>query len=275
MDTKLLFNQSFRNVISFLRAVLVLSFIGIVLNLPAMLPIFITISIVLGILMGWGMFLPNSQLFGKVFSEGNPNQRMIALTFDDGPSKKNTALILDILKEYNVPATFFVVGNIAEKHSELLKRMAEDGHEIENHTLKHPVLQAVFPIYYKSKIQKELQKCNEIIRSNTGKTPKFVRFPAGIKSLPLMEASANLNLIVAGFTVRSYDSKGIFSVQNIVSRITENVFPGAIVLLHDGYEKSKKEKSPTVEALPLILDFLYQNKYKCVSLLTLYKAKNI
>lgn len=223
------------------------------------------------ILMCWGMFLPNSQLFGFVFHKGDPDRSTVALTFDDGPHPDSTVRILDILQSQQIRATFFVVGQKAELHPAVVQRMVFEGHEVENHTWNHPATLAVFPLYTLKRIVHDLDRCNKMIRALTEREPLFVRFPAGIKNLPLMTAAKRLNLVVAGFSVRAYDSAGRVSAERIRTRVLERVFPGAIIVLHDSYTRTGRQAStPTIEALPGIITCLKEAGYHFVTLKALY-----
>ena len=106
----------------------------------------------------------------------NGGAKKIALTFDDGPSREYTAEILDILKEYGVKATFFVVGVNIEKSPDLLRRIVAEGHEIGNHTYSHPHLQKMDT----ATLAKELTRTDGLIQSITGLSPTLFRPPEGV-----------------------------------------------------------------------------------------------
>lgn len=267
------FRTWFKWSIRMVRGIMVISFLGMfwhATSSPLMFIIFSLTFIINAILMGWGMFVPNSQLFGYVFSQGRNDRKEIALTFDDGPHSLTTARILDILKTYHVPATFFIVGEKAKVHKQLIERMYREGHEVDNHTLTHTPLYAVFPLYHLRRITKELEECNHIIKEATGQQPVFVRFPAGIKSLPLMEAARDCQMIVTGFSIRAFDSSGRRSIDHIVRGIVERVFPGAIIVLHDRQHR-ESESTTTIEALPIIIDKLLNKGYRFITLERLYR----
>jgi len=228
--------------------------------------VFVITFISNAMLVSWGMFFPNSQLFGYVLSRGDTERPVLALTFDDGPHPRSTPQILDILARYHVPATFFVIGQNAFGQPQLIERMKNEGHEIENHTWEHPFSQAVFPLHHKRRIRQDLEKCNAIINELTGWTPAFVRFPAGIKSIALMEVASELKLTVTGFSVRAFDSPGRISPDQLLERITSRVFPGAIILLHDRIMGQTNDAlPPAVQALPDLIVTLQAAGYSFVT----------
>lgn len=254
--------------ITFLRVMFVLAIPGTFFGIPWMGTVFIGSGLFLGGLMAVGMFMPNSNLFGFVFSRGRADLREVALTFDDGPDPLTTPKVLDILKLARISATFFVIGERADRHADIVRRMVAEGHQVENHTWRHPVTQAVWPINHLNRIVRELKHTNELIENIGGIRPRFVRFPAGIKSIPTMRAVTRLGLIVAGFSVRAFDSRRI-EPKDIVISIKKKCFPGAVILLHDG-GWGCNGMSSIVQALPEILSFMRENNYRCVRLDSLF-----
>ena len=113
---------------------------------------------------------------GVAFAECAENKKVIYLTFDDGPSDRVTPKILDVLKEENVKATFFLVGKHAETRKYLLRRELEEGHTVAVHSYSH-----VYSDIYSSpeKLIQDIDKCNEVIRSATGRVSPIYRFPGG------------------------------------------------------------------------------------------------
>ncbi len=178
------------------------------------------------------------------------NKKYIALTFDDGPHYKYTSLLLDGLKERNVKATFFVLGCNAEKNYSLLKRMADEGHLIGNHTYSHKNLYRL----KETKIKEEIDKTNQIIEAITGKIPKYFRPSYGNYNGKILKL-ANMEAIL--WNVDSLDWK-IKNSKRITYRVINKVNDGSIILMHDIYKSS-------VNAALLIIDKLQQEGYEFVT----------
>ncbi len=193
----------------------------------------------------------------------NPNEKekKIALTFDDGPNPI-TPQILSLLQKYNAKATFFCIGKHIEKHPEIVKKTVQDGHIIGNHSFLHSNF---FDFYRKDKVVHELHSTDTIIEKVIGKKPIFFRPPYGVTNPSIRRALAVTKHHVVGWNVRSMD--GIIKNEKIIyNRITKQISPGAIVLLHD-------TSQITVRVLEQLLLFLQSNKYQIVSLEELLNLK--
>jgi peptidoglycan-N-acetylglucosamine deacetylase len=195
----------------------------------------------------------------------------LALSFDDGPDPTWTPRILDILKQKNVPATFFVIGWDANKWPQLLRREYEEGHEIGNHTYSHPDWEN--PNLSSTQIRWELNLTERLIESVVGVKPLLFRPPYGIDHQPdFAEEVAHLPIaqdmgyIIVGQRVDPDDWSQLRpGVPLPASKIVENVLreapKGNIVLLHDG----GGDRSQTVAALPQLIDALRAKGYEFVS----------
>lgn len=211
----------------------------------------------------------------KVKKEYNKNQKVAFLTFDDGPSK-NTEKILNILKEENIKATFFVNGHDDDFARDMYKRIVEEGHAIANHTYSHS-----YKDVYKSQESfiRDVERLDEYIYSVTGIKPDIIRFPGGSNNtINRKYSKSNDNSFMNGlanriedegytyfdWTVDSTDaSKMKQSAQKIISStLSESLkqkYP--VVLFHDA-----PAKTTTVEALPSIIKRLKENGYLLDSL---------
>ena len=165
---------------------------------------------------------------------------MIALTFDDGPSRYSEEL-LDGLKERKVQATFFLLGVNMEGNEEIVKRMEEEGHLLGNHTYHHVQLSRLSD----QQAQEELEMTNELIEDITGQQPIFARPPFGSwnkkKEFPA-------DLIPVLWNVDPLDWK-TYQTDTVVSRIMNNVEDGDIILLHDSYPTSVEAALRTIDML--------------------------
>ena len=211
----------------------------------------------------WGSFDVSSQYFVKTYNN-NPKveQKKIAITFDDGPTEY-TASILNILKKYNVKATFFCVGIQIEKNPAVVERIISDGHIVGNHTYSHSNGIGFFST---KKVIEEIQKNDKLIKSIIGKSPLLFRPPFGVTNPRFARAIASTKHKVIGWNIRSLDTV-INDEKKIVKRIKRKIKPGGIVLLHD-------TSSKTANALEQLLLFLKLENYVITPLDELLNIKS-
>jgi peptidoglycan/xylan/chitin deacetylase (PgdA/CDA1 family) len=176
------------------------------------------------------LFVPQIRVPGEV-KIGKKGK--VYLTFDDGPSEKWTSKILDILKEKDVKATFFVVGEKAKRCPDIVKRIVEEEHGIGNHTYTHRKLTF---LSYKD-VFNEIERCEEEIFRITGKRPYLLRTPHGFRSLFLPLIKRKKGLKVVTWTKGVWDTDGP-GEKEIMMRVFKKVKNGEILLLHDGNEKA-------------------------------------
>ncbi|GBC98430.1 Peptidoglycan-N-acetylglucosamine deacetylase [bacterium HR17] len=188
----------------------------------------------------------------------HPLPKVVALTFDDGPHPIFTPQILDILKGYGVRATFFLIGERAERYPELARRIVAEGHEIGNHTYSHP---ADLPRRDWEAIRQEIAKGAEAIERVTGVRPKLFRPPRGYLNYRVHTAAQLEGLTVVLWTV-SADHHDAPTPEAMAQRVLKAVHPGAIILMHDGRVPIRWKD---VKALPLILDRLRRCGYRFVT----------
>ncbi|MDV9174673.1 polysaccharide deacetylase family protein [Streptomyces sp. W16] len=179
--------------------------------------------------------------------------KCIALTFDAGPSE-NSARLLDILKEKQVPATFFLLGkgHIA-KYPELVKRMAAEGHEVASHTWDHKILTRITP----AQIRGELERTDDAIERITGKKPTLMRPPQGRTDDTVHKICRQLGLSEVLWSVTAKDYATTDSAL-ITKRVLAQATRDGIILLHDLYQG-------TVPAVPGIIDALKERGYVFVT----------
>ena len=167
--------------------------------------------------------------------------RVISVTFDASWGGDKTLAILDLLDQYNAKATFFLVGIWVDKYPELVQEIAARGHEIGNHSDSH----AHFTQISESQIRKELDSCSDKIEALTGTRPTLFRPPYGDYDNKVVSVSRAEGYECVQWSVDSLDWKNR-GVSDLVSRATNNVQPGDIILFHNDSEY-------IVEALPQIL----------------------
>lgn len=176
--------------------------------------------------------------------------RRVALTFDDGPHPVYTERLLEGLKERGVKATFFVTGEHAELHPEIIKTMAEEGHLVGNHTYSHIQLTGTNRETYKE----ELVKTNEILKKITGQEVQYVRPPYGSWDKSF-EKELNMFPVLWSVDPMDWCSENVGSItEKIVSKVKEN----DIILMHDYYDTS-------VTAALMVVDELLKEGYTFVT----------
>ena len=178
------------------------------------------------------------------------SKKMIALTFDDGPNY-NTSKIIDVLNKYDIKATFFVLGSRAINNKDILKKMADSGMEIGNHTYNHLLLTK----YDENKIRSEIEDTSEVIYSATKKKPKLLRPSYGSVNNKIKKV-ANMPIII--WDIDTLDWK-YHNSKRITSRVVNKVRDGDIILMHDIY-------SASLNALSNIIPILQDNGYEFVTI---------
>jgi peptidoglycan/xylan/chitin deacetylase (PgdA/CDA1 family) len=179
--------------------------------------------------------------------QGPGDKRQVALTFDDAPDDVFTPRVLDVLKREGVKATFFVVGNRAEKHPDVMRRIVAEGHVVGNHSWSH----ANLPKLSDEKFREEIRKTDRIIRQFTGYTPSFVRPPYGNITEEQIKWLASQKRKVVGWNVDSLDWKSL-SREEVATNILAHVKPGAIILQHSA-GGTGEDLTGTIEALPEVI----------------------
>ena len=174
----------------------------------------------------------------------------IAITFDDGPSSQCTGRLLDGLKERNVKATFFLIGENAKENPELVKRLDEEGHLIGNHTYHHVEITKVSD----EEAKKEILDTNEVITSITGKSVEYMRPPFGLWQRNL---EMEIEVLPVMWTIDPLDWT-TENVDEIVNKVVTEAEENDIILLHDCYDSS-------VDAALRIIDILQKKGFEFVT----------
>ncbi|HPO81151.1 MAG: polysaccharide deacetylase family protein [Bacillota bacterium] len=190
-----------------------------------------------------------------VIRQWNPEKKKIALTFDDGPDDIYTPQILDILSEYGVRATFFLIGSLAESHRDIVERIHREGHEIGNHTYFHSNLSRMAPW----QVLLDLRKAREVFSDITGDDVLVMRPPYGALDPPAVKAIGDEGYSILLWTVDSLDWWGL-SKEEVVENILPKVEKGVIVLQHSSGGPDE-DLSGSVAALPHIIETLQSEGY--------------
>ncbi len=261
------------SMLGLLTVIVVISLVLDYLNLirrPARLGLWVAIAgIIAGIVLTLQAVLPGNHFYGPVITEVKTTQKIVALTFDDGPYPPYTEQLLDILKEYHVPATFFVIGRNAEKHPELVRREIAEGHQVGNHTYNHVDLLKAD----RKTITDEIDRANQVLKSITGQESQFVRPPHGFRDPVVMEVMAERGLKVVEWSIASRDWTNP-GINVIVDRTVSKVKNGSVILLHDGDGVAAKDsRLQTVEATRLIIRELIAQGYIFVTVDEILKRR--
>ncbi|WP_280771880.1 polysaccharide deacetylase family protein [Salipaludibacillus daqingensis] len=195
-----------------------------------------------------------------VFLQGPTTENKVALTFDDGPDPRFTPSVLDVLQEYDVPATFFLLGSRAEAYPDLTTRILNEGHVIGNHTFWHPDLVEEGEIDI---LVREVETTEATLESIIGYQTTLFRPPYGFLYDELVDELINLKYSIIGWSVDSLDWQEI-SPDEIISNIYDQMQPGAIVLMHDGTD-AEGDQTETIEALQQLIPELQEQGYEFVT----------
>ncbi len=186
-------------------------------------------------------------------------RKLIALTFDDGPDGKYTPQILDILKEYNAKATFFVVGPQIAKNPDVARRIIEEGHTIGNHSWSHSDLTKLS----EKNLKAEIEKTQQAVVKATGIAPVLVRAPYGAYSDKVLKSIHLEHMKHVYWTVDTRDWAGT-SVSDMRKNVLTNAHKGGVILMHS-FGGRKHAIEHTVELLPSIIEELSDKGYAFVT----------
>jgi len=196
-----------------------------------------------------GVFDWRSPVFGKVFSRGPRDLRALSITFDDGPNEPYTSQVLDILKEFDVKAAFFMIGENVETFPGAARRAASEGHEIGNHGYDHGVLPLRSPAYIRSQIA----RTNDVLERAAGVKPRLFRAPHGWRNPWVNRAAREAGCLHVSWTLGVWDTARP-GAHTITQRVLGGLSHGCILLLHDGRgTEHGTDSSQLVEALPAII----------------------
>ncbi len=188
-----------------------------------------------------------------VILSGNPDSKKIALTFDDGPHPSKTDKILDLLAEYQIHATFFVIGQNVAAYPEVVRREIKEGHEIGNHTYSHKSLYRC----QKETVEKEIISTEEILIDKTGCVPRVFRPPEGAYTCDILDVAGRMNYDVILWTIDTRDWAKA-STDQIVSTVLKKVKNGSIILMHDFTISGTHTLDALKILIPKLLDMGYE-----------------
>jgi len=210
--------------------------------------------------------LPRTSLLGPNWTRlpvGTHNADAIALTIDDGPDPVVTPQVLDLLEAFDVRATFFCIGAQAQRHPELTRDIVARGHALENHSQVHV---HTFSVTFPAALTREIDAAQRTLETLSGQRPMFFRAPAGLRNLFLEPVLRKLDLRLAAWTRRGYDTRER-DPHVVARRLLDGLAPRDILLLHDGNAALTVEGKPLILAvLPRVIDAARQRHLRFVTL---------
>lgn len=229
--------------------------------MTSFLPFFFVATILLGFLarylLNWLATSYKFQLFGKMITCVDTTEKVIALTYDDGPKSPYTDSLLDVLHEFDAKATFFAIGEHIKDNLETTRRMIAEGHELGNHSYSHKKL---VNVGFKT-ICSEIQKTDDLLSYLGVQSNTHFRAPYGLKRIRLPWELARRQKVNVLWDVDPKDYETA-DPEKIAHSIITNVKPGSIVLLHDGDGDGNADRTQTVAATRIVLQKLQQEGYQ-------------
>lgn len=176
-----------------------------------------------------------SGVYVKAQCRVKTTQRVVALTFDDGPDPVQTPKMLDVLRDNGVHALFFCVGSRAEQYPDIVKRIIDEGHIIGNHSYSHSYF---FPLFGRKTMSMDIERCTVVLQGITGERVPYFRPPFGVTNPTIAYAVNRYGLKTIGWSIRSLDTLNSTN-KKIINRVVGKLHNGAIILLHDNRQNSE------------------------------------
>jgi peptidoglycan-N-acetylglucosamine deacetylase len=191
------------------------------------------------------------------------NGAVVSVTIDDGPDPNVTPQVLNILEKHRALATFFCVGERVLAHADIAQEIVRRGHAIENHSQRH---RHNFSLLGPKSMSAEIARAQDSIERVTGVTPRFFRAPAGLRNPFLDPVLTHLNLTLASWTRRGFDTVD-GDPETVLDRLTDGLAARDILLLHDGHAARNAAGRPVIlEVLPALLDALKLQRLETITL---------
>jgi peptidoglycan/xylan/chitin deacetylase (PgdA/CDA1 family) len=200
--------------------------------------------------------------YSKVVVSVPVAEKVVALTYDDGPNPPHTQALLDMLAQHGVKATFFLKGRNVEVFPESVRAVAQAGHEIANHSYDHrPMIS-----FSKSAMREELARTNVLIERLLGYQPVLFRPPYGVQGPGLKTAIEELGMTSILMSTNGADWK-VTDPELIASAVLDSIEPGSIILLHDGHgdvddPNNQDSRAATVAATGIVIEALQTRGYR-------------
>jgi peptidoglycan/xylan/chitin deacetylase (PgdA/CDA1 family) len=213
------------------------------------------------LVVGLGLW-PRSSLIGSNWTR-LPGMDAVALTIDDGPDPLVTPAVLDLLEQYGACASFFCIGERAERYPDLVREIVRRGHAVENHSQHHRL---DFSLLGPRAMAREVDRAQSVLHDLSGQAPAFFRAPAGLRNIWLAPLLARRGLQLASWSRRGYDTREP-SAERVTERLLQGLRGGDVVLLHDGNAARTSSGEPVILAvLAQLLPALHQAGLPTVTL---------
>lgn len=204
----------------------------------------LAVAILLGFLF-YASYSIKSQVYVRALCRVKTQEKVVYLTFDDAPDAVQTPKVLDVLKRNNIKAAFFCIGSRIAGCEPIVKRIADDGHLIGNHSFSH---KNSFPLLSRRKMVEDIEQCQSELRRATGSDTQLFRPPFGVTNPRVAYAVRKLNLKVIGWSIRTYDTNQP-PIEKVLRRIQRQLKSGSIILLHDGISGSETLLQAVVDTI--------------------------
>lgn len=218
------------------------------------------------LLLAWLIYASasiRSGVYLRTLCNVRTDKKVVALTFDDAPHRTQTPRILDILRHYNVKATFFCIGRNIEQEPDLVARIADEGHIIGNHSYSHS---NIFPLLTPRKMSDDMAHCEKLIDNIVPARQRLRLFrpPFGVTNPTVAAAVRQGRYTTIGWNIRSFDT--VRSTDAAFNAIVRQLKPGSVILLHDRLPHSHL-------LLTKLLEYLMLEGYEIVNIDTLFNLK--
>ncbi|HET9393328.1 MAG TPA: polysaccharide deacetylase family protein [Candidatus Rubrimentiphilum sp.] len=221
---------------------------------------------------------PGNQLFGRTLTQGPTNERVVALTFDDGPNPPYTDRILEVLEREHVHATFFLVGRAVQAYPHVVRREVRDGDAVGNHSWDHSHLVVLSP----GQVVQSIERTDAAIRAAAGVRTRLLRPPFGSRDWSVMQTAQRLGYTVVMWSAPLARDWEYPSAELIAQRVVAGVEDGSIVVLHDGnrgmlcgaqhLSPHICDRSADIAATRMIVEELKKRGYRFVTIPELISA---
>jgi peptidoglycan/xylan/chitin deacetylase (PgdA/CDA1 family) len=223
-----------------------------------------------GALATLGVLLPGLRVFSEPFTRGRSGRGLVSLTFDDGPDPTTTRAVLENLKQRGAKATFFVVGEKAERESGVIAEILAGGHELGLHGYTHDRLYSLRSARH---VADDLRRVRQVVERMAGRVAWF-RPPVGFVSPATASAARREGVALAGWTLRALDGRASATPESVLARVVARLDDGVIVLLHDASERGDHEPV-SLAVLPALLDAIERRGLRAVTLSELHSAATV
>lgn len=201
---------------------------------------------------------PTSQVMGTFPYRGHTDEKVVALTFDDGPNEPHTSRLVNLLDDKGVVATFFQVGVCVQRHPGLSKRMISAGHVVGNHSHTHRLSQYLVD----PRLRSEISRTQDVLAKELGRVPGLFRPPWLVHPRPLLEEVRRQGLQVVSGTFAHPLEVAQPPAWRIARYAIARIRPGTILIFHDGFDARGGYRGETVRAAGMVIDALQTRGFR-------------